>query len=178
MSNFSLAVLVAVDVSFLPSLLALLWACCFLQISFCMEVFIQKLLFHTAVVSEGTHFSAVHKTVSLKSSHSCFMEVVNMKFATKAPAYSCRSSLMASTSALFHRGGKEVRQVSYRTILWLLFLREGSGLQRDGCVVMIRSRTLSFLAGKSTVCLRLFTMSREVWLSMCGYWLPGILREG
>lgn len=177
MSNFSLAVLVAVDVSFLPSLLALLWVCCFLQIPFCMEVFIQKLLFHAAVVLEGTHFSATHRIVSLKSSYSCstmhrivslkfaqscFMEVVNIKFATKAPAYSCRSSLLASTSALFHRGGKEVRQVSYRTILWLLFLREGSGLQRDGCVVMIRSRTLSFLAGKSTVCLRLFTMSREV----------------
>lgn len=150
----------------------------FSRFPFCMEVFIQKLLFHTAVVLEGTHFSAMHRIVSLKSSHSCFMEVVNMKFATKAPAYSCRSSLMASTSALFHRGGKEVRQVSYRTILWLLYLREGSGLQRDGCVVMIRSRTLSFLAGKSIVCLRWFTMSREVWLSMCGYWLPGIPREG
>ena len=49
-----------------------------------MEVFIQGLLFHAAVVLEGTHFSTVLSVVSLKYAQSCSMEVVNMKIAAKA----------------------------------------------------------------------------------------------
>ena len=142
---------------------------------FRLEVFIQELLFRAAVVLDGTRFSTMRRAVSLKSAQSCSMGQVDVKSAAKTSAYSCRSSPVASTSALFQRnrlrgGGvsrKSVSEVSYKTISWSLYPREGNGLQRpskDGCVVMIRSKTLSFLVGKSTICSRslLFTMSRMV----------------
>ena len=69
---------------FLTAFLAFLGACHFRPIPLHMEVFIQGLLFHAAVVLEGTHFSTVLSVVSLKYAQSCSMEVVNMKFAAKA----------------------------------------------------------------------------------------------
>ena len=81
--------------------------------------------------------------------------------------YSCRSSVRASTSAPFHRnslrrlgvGLKCVSEVSYRTMSWSLFPEEGSCLPQwplwDRCVAIVRTTTLSFLVGKSTICSRI-----------------------
>ena len=67
-------------------------------------MFISGLLYRAAVVLEGTRFSAMRRTVSLKAAQSWSMGLSVLESAAKASTYSCRSCLLASTSAFFQRG--------------------------------------------------------------------------